>query len=219
MTQQKDVFLHSEGDAWYQRNRMDEKKFQAKLDSDPVLSLLKDLNLAPKSVLEIGCSDGWRLAGLRKLWPKTSFKGIDPAATAAAHSYDRAIEIEQGTADDLPYRDKQFDLVIFGFCLYLCDRQDLFRIAMEADRVLMEGGHIVIYDFHTEKPYRNTYVHHEGVYSYKMDYSRLFSWSPAYKMVKCSIGTHPGSDSSNPDNDVGVFVLKKSLLAGWPDRV
>lgn len=214
---QKNLFLESEGDAWFTRNRADDAKLRDKITHDPILNILKSMNLAPKSVLEIGCSDGWRLAALQTIWPEAKFKGIDPSRRAAAHSTP-GILIEEGTADDLPYRESEFDLVIFGFCLYLCDRQDLFKIASEADRVLKDGGRMVTYDFHAPEPYRNKYIHHEGVFSYKMDYSRMFAWNPAYKTERAKVETHPGMDAANPDNDIGVFVMRKDLKNGWLER-
>lgn len=217
MTSQKKIFLESEGDGWLARNRIDTGKMAARIAQDPVLKSLKTADIQPHSVLEIGCGDGWRLAAMRALWPQAKFTGIDPSRRAAAGAPD-GVEILEGTADDLPFGASSFDLVMFGFCLYLCDRQDLFRIAAEADRVLDNGGTMIVYDFYTEAPYRNRYVHHEGVYSYKMDYSRLFTWSPAYTMIHRDIAAYHGMDAANPDNMTGVFLLKKNIAAGWPDN-
>lgn len=217
MISQKNIFIESEGDQWFARNRADEKKLAEMAGHDPVLRILKDMNAKPKSVLEIGCADGWRLAAMRKFWPAAQFKGIDPSRQAVAQAF-KDIEITEGTADDLPYREGEFDLVVFGFCLYLCDRQDLFRIAAEADRVLKDGGLMATYDFHAPAPYRNRYVHHEGVYSYKMDYSRLFTWSPAYKVEREIIEAHHGMSADNPDNLIGVFAMRKNTANGWPEK-
>ena len=89
----------------------------------------------------------------------------------------------QGTADRLPYRDGLFDVVVFGFCLYLCDREDLFRIASEADRVLNDQGWLIIHDFYSPVPTRRDYHHKTGIYSYKMDYKTLFEWHPSIHVL------------------------------------
>ena len=34
-----------------------------------------------------------------------------------------------GTAKALPLVERSVGLLIYGFCLYLCDRDDLFRMA------------------------------------------------------------------------------------------
>ena len=126
------------------------------------------------------------------------------------------VTLTQGTAESLPFGDSLFDLVIFGFCLYLCDRHDLFRIAAEADRVLKDHGTMALYDFCTPVPYKNSYVHVEGLNSYKMDYSRLFSWNPAYRLVSHTLIPHPGSTAMGPDHCVGVSLLHKNIDQGWP---
>ena len=66
--------------------------------------------------------------------------GIEPSFKAVETACTSGVNAVQGTADRLPYRDGLFDVVVFGFCLYLCDREDLFRIASEADRVLNDQG-------------------------------------------------------------------------------
>ena len=54
--------------------------------------------------------------------------GIEPSAQAVAAACAKGINVMQGTADVLPFDNQSFDIVIFGFCLYLCDREDLFEL-------------------------------------------------------------------------------------------
>jgi SAM-dependent methyltransferase len=95
----------------------------------------------------------------------------------------RYSKVQQGTADILPFKDHYFDIIIFGFCLYLCDREDLFRIASEADRVLGEPGWLLILYFFSPFPKKNVYHFCKGVQSYKMDYRTLFTWHP-HKVIR-----------------------------------
>jgi ubiquinone/menaquinone biosynthesis C-methylase UbiE len=85
----------------------------------------------------------------------------------------KGLSVQQGTADVLPFDDNSYNIVIFGFCLYLCDREDLFRIASTADRVLRDSGWLFILDFFSPLPCAKTYHHRPGVLSYKMDYRTL----------------------------------------------
>lgn len=209
---QKQVFLESEGDSWLSRNR---EKLRQNKDHDPVLRLIRDNKLQGDCVLEIGCANGWRLQELQTIWPDAQFHGLDPSSEAAAWS-SSSVHIRKGTADALPYQDAYFDFVIFGFCLYLCDRGDLFRIAAEADRVLKENGILIVYDFYSPEPYRNPYTHQPGVFSYKMDYSRLFSWNPAYKKIAQIIEPHYGM-ADHSDNYIGAFAFRKNPAGGWTD--
>lgn len=215
---QKNVFLAEEGDAWYGRNR---EALASKTDAaqDPVQQALLQAGLRPRNLLEIGCSDGWRLRQIGQRFG-CACSGVEPSAAAVAAARQAApdIDIHVGTAERLPFADGAFDMVVYGFCLYLCDRADLFRIVAEGDRVLAEGGHVVIYDFHTDMAYRNPYAHVAGLYAYKMDHARLFTANPTYRLVhQALMGVH-GEATPEMDNRLGVSVVKKDMAAAYPDN-
>ena len=100
--------------------------------------------------------------------------------------------------------------MIFGFCLYLCDREDLFRIVSEADRVLRSPGWLMIRDFYSPIPTARNYRHCLGVQSYKMDYRTMFSWHPDYECLTHKVRRHgETSYTDTPDEWVAVSVLRK----------
>jgi ubiquinone/menaquinone biosynthesis C-methylase UbiE len=186
-----------------------------KLPDDDML-LQEILALAPRGaqgnleVLEVGCGDGTRLA-----WIQSHFKarchGIDPSAQAVDAARAKGVDAKQGTADSLEFEDGVFDIVIFGFCLYLCDRGDLFRIASEADRVLRAPGWLMILDFYSPAPRSKPYHHHPGVRSHKMDYRSVFNWHPDYECVTHNVRHHDGTGYTDlRDEWVAVSVLRKS---------
>lgn len=211
MDDQKTVFLRGEGDAYFRRNAEhnahEHAATLANLRHDPVIRVLAEFR--PNRILEVGASNGWRLDVARRLWGAHA-AGIDPSRDAVTDGQQRYPEValRLGTADALP--NESFDCVIFGFCLYLCDRADLFRIAAEADRVLASNGYLVLYDFFPPSPYRNPYSHQAGVFSYKMDYSVLWRWHPAYTSWRHEVTAAPGEDANDPDRRLAVTVLKKS---------
>lgn len=215
---QKDIFLASEGDAWFSRNK---KNIQRAVEdhSDPVVAAIETLSIHPHEILEIGCADGWRLNQLASKYGANG-TGIDPSAEAVREGRARyfALDLSQATADLLPFSDSRFDLVIYGFCLYLCDRRDLFRIVAEGDRVLMDGGHLVIYDFLVQKPHRRDYHHDARVLSYKMNYAALFCANPIYRTVSTRIiGAESGNEPPE-DERIAVTILQKNMNAGFPLR-
>ena len=161
-------------------------------------------------MLEIGCGEGGRLAYLKKNYNIECF-GVEPSKKAVEKANSKGIEAKIGTADNLEFDDGSFDVVIFGFCLYLCDSEDLFKIAYEVDRVLKDEAILVIYDFLTPFPYKNHYKHYSGIYAYKMDYSKLFSWNQYYQIVYKKIFSHESSDFPTDANErIGLVVLKKN---------
>ena len=106
-----------------------------------------------------------------------------------------------------------FDFVVFGFCLYLCDRGDLFQIAKEADRVLKNDGYIIICDFYSSANTKNAYHHLPGIFSYKMDYRKLFVWHPNYDCLHHEVIDHSlDGFSNNKDNFVATSIIKKNII-------
>jgi ubiquinone/menaquinone biosynthesis C-methylase UbiE len=180
VSKQKDVFLASEGDAWYARNEtaLSERDWT----SDPIVTSLGALAPRGARVLEVGCGEGSRLEQLQN---RHGFEvtGIDPSAKAVARANARGVRALQSTADTLAFPDASFDVVIFGFCLYLCDDADLFTIAREADRVLATPAWLLIMDFHSASPLYRPYHHSPGMHSRKMDYSLMFRWHPSYTLA------------------------------------
>ena len=149
---QKDIFLEFEGNAWFERNAnaLGSRKLP---ESDSLLIEILNLPLLAEGtkILEIGCGDGTRLGWLRENCGFDCY-GVEPSGQAVGAAKRRGITAYEGTADQLPFDANTFDIVVFGFCLYLCDREDLFRIAYEADRVLRNPGWLLILDFYSPSP-------------------------------------------------------------------
>ncbi|HWX30690.1 MAG TPA: class I SAM-dependent methyltransferase [Steroidobacteraceae bacterium] len=209
MSRQRDVFMSAEGDAWFSRN---ETALAARdWSRDPICRRLEALPRTnePSRTLEIGCSDGSRL---QYLAGRGRFKvfGIEPSGKAVAKARERGIEAIRTTADNLPFADASMDIVIFGFCLYLCDDRDLFRIAHEADRVLASPGWLLILDFEARAPTYRSYSHQEGIRSRKMNYASMFAWHPAYTLASYEKFYH-GSElwTDDPDEWVSLACLRK----------
>lgn len=194
---QSQIFLDGESAAWLERN-------QGKLGhkDDPVLLTMEKYQLKPKRVLEIGCANGWRLDILQRAWG-CDVSGIDPQLDTSFGGY-----IFQGTADDLDIIRTSFDAVIYGWCLYLTDPEDYFMIVTEGDRVLKDGGFLIIYDFFTDYPYKNKYKHKDGLFTHKMDFSKLWLGHPAYSLYGRDVF---GED----DNQTAVTILKKNMKTAF----
>lgn len=177
MVRQRDIFLASEGNAWFERNkhRLGQR--------DPVSEAIEKAGIIPNNVLEIGCANGWRLARLRDKYG-CEVTGIDPSLDACLEAARLGVSTYQATANNLPVRSRSYDLVIFGFCLYLTDPSDWFQIVAEADMVLRPGGHIVIHDFSIRddggEAFARPYKHRDDVMSYHADFPHLWLAHPLY---------------------------------------
>jgi len=221
MKHQEDIFKNEEGDKWFERNIQSSGiDLEERVSKDGIIASFGFLNRSPKNILEIGCSNGWRLEGLRRIYRCNCF-GIDPSLKAINHGKAEypEIDLRVSTADDLPYQDIFFDNVIMGFCLYLCDRDKLFKIAYEADRVLKDNGNLFILDFIPDFAYRNEYRHRGNISSYKMSYKEMFLWNPAYALIYREVFSHEGREYiENPDERIGIDVLCKNIDYAYPQN-
>lgn len=214
MPDQDQIFLKKEGDGWFKRN------LNVLGDSFDVPSYLIELyNLKPKKVLEIGCSNGWRLA---KIGDKSGAEcfGLEPSLKAIKDGQRKypKIKFKRGLASLLPFKEK-FDLVIINFVLHWVDRGSLLKTIAEIDRVLSKNGFLIIGDFLPDYPVRNHYHHlpKQKVYTYKQDYAEIFTSSRLYGLVAKTIFNH--------GNKAGFSLAKSQdqcvccLLRKMPDRL
>ena len=162
---QDKIFLDYEGDHWFERNQEGLSSFDIEMDLP--FKLIKTHNLRPKNVLEIGASNGTRLAAIGEYY-QSRLVAVEPSPKAIADGKNRFLGIEfvQGVASDIPVTGT-FDLVIVNFVFHWVDRSTLLRSVCEIDQRVADGGFLIIGDFMPPKPNRVVYHHlpGEGVYT------------------------------------------------------
>lgn len=77
---QKESFLAYEANAWFERNLSVIKKYDA--NRDRVITLIKEYNLKPTKILEIGSSAGYRINALKNIYNDCEVFGINPSVDA-----------------------------------------------------------------------------------------------------------------------------------------
>lgn len=217
MTKQKNAFLEGEGDKYFERNHSPNQGAYDYQNDNLFNACCEVLEHPPSgetdaSLLEIGCGEGARLKLLSNRFNIQCF-GVDPSEKAASEANAKGVIAFQGTADELPFDDACFDIVVFGFCLYLCDREDLFQIASEADRVLKSEGWLIIHDFYAEHQSVRAYHHSPGLSTFKMDYRTLFDWHPHYTCYRHDVRAHLGGKfTDDPQEWVATSIMRKTKI-------
>jgi SAM-dependent methyltransferase len=205
VTAQKEAYKASLGDNWLRRNKKD-----LGVNQDPVEALFNArVPSTIKKVLEVGCSNGWRLKRLKE--KGYDVYGIDPSAEGIFEARrDVGDNFAVGTADNMLWPDGYFDCVIMGFCLWAMAPEDWLPAVAESDRVLRDGGYLIIHDRFSSRPMRRPYPYGdmEGMYQYSYDWKKLWLAHPAYTEAAEALGVHPRSTSIE-----GAVMLQKDVYS------
>lgn len=110
--------------------------------------------LAPKRILDLGCSVGHSTLPYVDLYPDAEVYGIDVAAPmlryahARAESLGKKVHFSQQNAESLNFEDNTFDLIVSHILVHETSNTAFRRIMKECNRVLAPGGVVV----HVETP-------------------------------------------------------------------
>jgi len=208
---QAKAFLDGEGDRWFQRNK-DGALAQAHFhDTETIKRVLRAFKASIRDILEIGCSNGVKLHDLTTYFGATGH-GVDPSAAAIDNGRKvfSELRLAVGTASKLPHSDAAFDLVFLGFCLCYVDRNEIFRVVAEANRVLRSGGFLAILDFDPNRRYKRPYHHKPGLFTYKTSNADFFTTGGHYCLIaKESFSLVAEHFEPDPDQRISISVLYK----------
>lgn len=220
MNQDK-IFAESEADHWFERNQAFLEKG---LESDLPLCLIDTYHLQPKKVLEVGAANGYRLAAIYRKY-QAEVVAIEPSPKAIADGQARfpMIRFVRALAHDIPLKTS-FDLIIVNFVFHWIDRAHLIQSAAEIDRLLEDGGYLVIGDFYPRNLPRVPYHHLRGggVFIYKQDYAAIFTATGLYQSIGLLTGQHASKQlvgSVAEDERIGVVLLQKRLKDYYVERL
>jgi SAM-dependent methyltransferase len=211
---QDKLFSEFEGDRWFERNRKVLNTFDA--SADLPLRLIGLYGLTPERVLEIGAANGFRLAAIRERTGAEAV-AVEPSAQAVLNGKASFpfIAFIRGTASAVPLRES-FDLVIVNFVFHWIDRQNLLRAVAEVDRLVSDGGYLLIGDFHPANQLQVRYHHlkNEEVFTYKQNYAETFLASGLYHSV-CVLTAHHFTRELHAkvaeSERIGAWLLRKEL--------
>jgi len=114
-------------------------------------SLFNSDNVGYKSLLDIGCGDGYSLREMLRLgFRPSNCYGIDAMSGRIAEAKELSpttMHYEVGDAKALPYPDKKFDVILLYTILSSVESlEDRTKIMSEAKRVLAPNGTIIVYE-------------------------------------------------------------------------
>lgn len=199
----RNYFLNKGGDDYFRRSIYGLHK--SDYDRDPVIKLIKELKNKIANLIEIGCGDGARLSFIQNKY-KIDAYGIDPSRSAIKNTKHFKTHCKVGTADNIPFVNKKFDLILFGQSIMYFDDDLLPKIVSETFKILNDKSYILINDFYSNKIQYKTYKHYKKIKIRKMDNSKIFSWHPQIELIKQKIYSYKNSKKKN--NLVSLQLLK-----------
>lgn len=209
-------FQRGEGDAWFRRNRAALERGVVDFEITAIEEVLGAFGSDINNILEIGCSDGRKIERLARFFGANG-AGVDPSEEAIAAGNERLrkakglpVALSVGTADELQFGANQFDLVHFGFSLYVIARERIFFALAQADRVLRPGGFLTIFDFDPQAMHRRRYAHLDGLFSYKARYGEWLAATGHYHLTAKRSFSHASENFVADENErVALTVLYK----------
>jgi ubiquinone/menaquinone biosynthesis C-methylase UbiE len=179
---------------------------------------------APR-IVDVGASNGWRAALISDAVGGTAV-AVDPSREALADGRTRYPRVRfcEGVASDLPLERECADLVIVSFVLHWLARPRLMAAFSEIDRILVDGGYLLLGDFLPEMPTRVAYHHRRDcdIWTYKQDYARAFVASGLYTETQRVIIDHRtgavATAAVAPHDRCAISVLRKNLEGQYRAR-
>ncbi len=187
----------------HERNRF--KRLEKADKNHPVIKLFRSKKIQTKKLLEIGCSTGFVLKRIKDITNANCY-GIDPSRKAISEGKKifKGINLYPGTLESSSLRKKKFDLIIFGFFLFLLPPKKILNLFKIVDDMLDNDGKIIIYDFHAKNLIRKKYKHKKGLFSYKWNFKNVFLSLPQYKLVYLKVEKY-----KKTNDKLEVSLIKK----------
>lgn len=157
-------------------------------------------------ILEVGCNTGMQLACLNAMG-FTNLYGVELQAYAVekAKEFTSGVNVIQGSAFDLPFKDNFFDLVFTSGVLIHIDPANLKQVFTEMYRVSRK--YIWGFEYYAEKVTPINYRGSEG-FLWKADYAQLAQDTfPNLKLTKKEF--YPYITAAEKGNTDYMYLLQK----------
>lgn len=108
---------------------------------------------AGQHILDLGCGTGTFVVLLKRQYASAQVVGLDPDPKALRRAKSKvrragvSVQLDEGFADELPYKESSFDRVFSSFMFHHLEGEDREKSLKEVLRVLKPGGSFHLLDF------------------------------------------------------------------------
>ena len=176
------IVKKKEADNFFKRNF---KLYSQDIKDYTITDLIKTNSIKPKSILEIGCSNGMRLNQYQQELKSKINYGIDLSQKAINYGNKKYKKLKLLKLSSLEIEKIKinFDLIICGSFLYLLDREVIFKQFDSICKKLSKNGYLIIQDFDPLFKHTNKNIHNKKFKSFKMSYDNFLEESGLFKMI------------------------------------
>jgi len=155
-------------------------------------SILENIIFAGKTILDVGCGDGWDLKQLMK--KEAICYGIDSskALVNVAQKNIPSAKIIEGNMESLPYENSSFDVILSKYAIQTSTNVPL--VLSEMDRVLKTGGTMVYLAVHPLRQFLEKKKHPKDYFEQEVVKSVFFGGS-----ISANEPTHTLNEYLNPN--------------------
>ena len=178
----KNLLLVKNKNNWFYRNK---KNIINQNDDEHINELIRINNLKAKNILEIGCSNGYKLIQYKELLKSNNCFGVDLSKEAILDGKKRYknLELLNLSSLDINKIKLNFDLIICGFFLYQLDRNLIFQQFDLIYKKLNKNGYLLIRDFDPLFKHTNTDFNNKKLRTFKMNYDNLLTESGLFELI------------------------------------
>ena len=154
-------------------------------DDEYINELIRINNLKAKNILEIGCSNGFKLIKYKELLKSNNCFGVDLSKEAILDGKKRYknLKLLNLSSLDINKIKLNFDLIICGFFLYQLDRNLIFQQFDLIYKKLNKNGYLLIRDFDPLFKHTNTDFNNKKLRTFKMNYDNLLTESGLFELI------------------------------------
>jgi len=207
---QEEYFSRAGGDAYFDRNLA----LQSAPDRNhPALRLLgnplpEDLSGTGRGAV-LGGAGGREAAALQEIVPGWRITNLDIS--------EKAIEFGTSTRPPLSEVIGPQDLTMVVSVLHWVDRSMLSSSIANIDRVVVDGGLLLITDFLPSARRKNPIRGSQGFYTFKQDYAAIFLSLGTYEIERMQVRTsREPADLDREERRVVDVLLRKRLTSLYP---
>jgi SAM-dependent methyltransferase len=216
----KNLLLVKNKNNWFYRNK---KNILNHNDDEYINELIRINNLKAKNILEIGCSNGFKLIKYKELLKSNNCFGVDISREAILDGKKRYknLKLLKLSSLDINKIKLNFDLIICGFFLYQLNRNLIFEQFNLIFKKLNKNGYLLIRDFDPLFKHTNTDFNNKKLRTFKMNYDNFLTESGLFELIykiKYKMKTHDKKKFKSDKISYSLF-RKIDFIENYPENI